>query len=599
VFEGHTDYVSSVTISPDGRWGLSGTREYMATNDHTLRLWDLATGQCVRTFEEHKGSVGSVSISPDGRWVLSSSSSDQTLRLWGCLATGPTAPFAVTRPRSAVEAGRVAAQAAQAIDRARGLLGRGLAQEAVEVLIGVRQQAEYERHPVVLGLLREAGLSGTRIALAVGWCVRSLDGHTGLVHSVAISPDGCRALSGSTDKTLRLWDLATGKCLHTLKARDFMWMPSVRISPDGRWGLSGSWDERLRLWDLAEGKCVRVFEGHSGDVHSVAISPDGRGGLSGSKDKTLRLWNLATGQCVRVFEGHTERVNAVAIGPDGRWALSGSSDQTLRLWDLATGQCVRVFEGHGGSVRAVAISPDRRWGLSGAGLSDVSDDEEHQLARGDEAMRRMTALLEQGDLGAAEAFGKRFLADKFRDNSLRLWELTTGKCVRVLEGHTDWVNSVTISPDGSWGLSGSNDKTLRLWELATGQCVRVFEGHTEAVNSVAMSPDGSWVLSGSNDSTVRLWELAWDYGFPEPADWDAAAEPHLASFLALHPPRRSLLRRLVPTWSEGELQRLLTDLRYRGFGWLRPEGVRRELEKMTREWKGLPDLPWESGGVKK
>jgi serine/threonine protein kinase len=109
---------------------------------------------------------------------------------------------------------------------------------------------------------------------------------------------------------------------------------SVSICPDGRWVLSGSEDKTLRLWELATGQCVWTFEGHTSPVNSVSISPDGCWALSGGHDKTVRLWELATGQCVRTFEGHANWVDSVSISPDGRWALSGSSDNTLRLWEF-------------------------------------------------------------------------------------------------------------------------------------------------------------------------------------------------------------------------------------------------------------------------
>ncbi|MBA2227511.1 WD40 repeat domain-containing protein [Thermogemmata fonticola] len=109
---------------------------------------------------------------------------------------------------------------------------------------------------------------------------------------------------------------------------------SVAFSPDGRSALSGSLDTTLRLWDVSTGKEIRQFTGHTDWVFSVAFSPDGRSALSGSRDKTLRLWEVATGKEIRRFTGHTSGVESVAFSPDGRYALSGSSDKTLRLWAL-------------------------------------------------------------------------------------------------------------------------------------------------------------------------------------------------------------------------------------------------------------------------
>jgi WD40 repeat protein len=497
VMVGHRSEVSAVAFLPEGRRALSGS------HDNTLRLWDLATGETLRTLEGHTSAVYTVAVLADGSRALSGSN-DSTLRLWD-LATGETLRT-LEGHTFAVSAVAVLADGFRALS---GSYDNTLRLWDLATGKTLRTLKGHTDGVIAVALLADGcrALSGSidntlRLwHLGTGETLRILAGHTSTVDAVAVLADGSRALSGSRDNTLRLWDLATGATLRTLEGHS-SWVSAVAALADGSRALSGSWDNTLRLWDLGTGVTLRTFEGHSHWVTAVAVLADGSGALSGSRDNTLRLWDLTTGASLRTLEGHTSAVMAVAALADGSRAISGSDDTTLRLWDLATGATLRTLEGTVGAVTAVAVLADGRRALSGSyGLTmrlwDLTTGETLRILQGHTSFVTAVAVL---------ADGSRALSGS-DDNSLRLWSLASGQTLITLKGHTDSVTAVAVLPDCRRALSGSKDNTMRLWDLASGATLRILEGHTNRVSAVAMLKDGSRALSGSWDHTLRLWDL--------------------------------------------------------------------------------------------
>lgn len=250
-FTGHTHYVTAVAISSDRQIAIS------ASNDNTLKVWDLTTNTLRHTLKGHTDRVTTVVITPDGQFAVSGSK-DKTLKLWDVVR-------------------------------------------------------------------------GTEL--------KTLRGHTSFVNSVAIpsesfanASDAQWVLSGSwgVGNGLCLWDLAENK-RYTLAG--LQRVNTVAITPDGQIAISGSDDHTLTLWDCS-GIPLRILKGHAEAINAVAMTPDGRLAISGSKDKTLKLWDLTNGIELKNLTGHTGAINTVAIAPDGRLAISGSADQTLKVWDI-------------------------------------------------------------------------------------------------------------------------------------------------------------------------------------------------------------------------------------------------------------------------
>jgi eukaryotic-like serine/threonine-protein kinase len=284
--------------------------------------------------------------------------------------------------------------------------------------------------------------------------------HKGEVKAVAWSPDGTRIASGSADKTVQVWDAATGDHVvtcsgHSAEVKAVAWSPR-----DGQRIVSGSLDKTARVWNAITGSIILTYRGHSEGVRSVAWSPDGTRIASASEDKTVQVWNAITGSTILTYRGHSDKVITVAWSPDGTRIASASFDGTVQVWNAITGSTILTYRGHHGPVRAVAWSPD-----------------EQHLASG----------------GA--------------DTTVQVWDATLGQLSHTYSGHRQDVQALAWSPDGTRIASASFDMTVKVWDAATGRNVYTYTHHSNQVWAVAWSPrDGQRIASGSIDRTVQVWQ---------------------------------------------------------------------------------------------
>ncbi len=290
----HQSVINACMFSPDGQWLAS------ASWDHTLRLWNTQTGECLKTLY-HEAPINDCAFSPDGTTLISAVA-DKTLHIWNSFT-------------------------------------------------GKRLNILNDHESTIRGC--SFSPSGTYFASVSDdqtlriWetqtqrCFHILKGHSGSVRSSTFSPDGQHIASTSNDLTLRVWNLLTGECLCILQGHTD-WIRRCAFSPDGRYLISASGDRTLRLWDLMTHKCVHVLYGHTKKVRQCLFSADGRSLISCADDQTLRVWDIATQKCVRILKGHQDKVRACALSSSG-YIASASDDQTLRLWDIVSGTCLRTF----------------------------------------------------------------------------------------------------------------------------------------------------------------------------------------------------------------------------------------------------------------
>jgi len=287
---------------------------------------------------------------------------------------------------------------------------------------------------------------------------KSLQGHTDRVSSIAFSADGRTLISGSIDKTLRSWDVATGRELYRIDAHE-SGVNAVALSADGKLAASGSYNGTVKLWDLKSRTAVRVLKNNS-QVLSVAISSDARTLVSGSEDGSIGIWDDSVKDQRKRLGSHKGQVWSVALSSDGRILVSGSEDGTVRVWDVTTGKEIRAFPRSRNPVWSVATDRD----------------------------------------------GKKVVAG-YQDGSVRVWEIEAEIEIPVLENVGDEVLAVSLAANSQSVVCGSGSGMIKRWDLGPIRPSGTVRGHRSAVWSVAISPDAQTVASGSEDKNIKLWTV--------------------------------------------------------------------------------------------
>jgi WD40 repeat protein len=492
---------NSSNFSPNGSMFASGIESNAVT------LWDVRSGQHLRTLTGHQNRVIAITFSSDGK-TLASASSDGTATLWdvhsGRLLTKPLKPL--RKGRNFVTSlafssdGRMLAQAM--FDRTIVLWdvrsGRGL-----RTLTGQRDLVTSMAFSPDGTSLASASQDG-KVTI---WDARSgrrqttLSGHVAQVLIVAFSPDGATLASGSADRTIILWDPHSGRRLHTLTGH-LAGLRSLAFSPDGTMLASGGGDRTVILWRVRSGQRASTLTGHDDTVRSLAFSPDGTMLASASGDRTVILWRVDSGrQFGDPLTGHSDSAQVVAFSPDGTMLASGSGDRTVILWDPRSGRRLRTLTGHHDRVQGLAFSPDGTMLASGSNDRTV-------ILWDPRSGRRLRTLTRHHSSVTSLAFSPSGteLASGSADKTIIVWEPQSGRRLRTLTGHEASIRSVAFSSDHSALASASNDQTIIVWDVASGRRLLRLTGHLGRVTSVAFSPDGTVLASGSADRTIILWD---------------------------------------------------------------------------------------------
>lgn len=566
--KGHADKINTLAFSPDGRWIASGSR------DGTLRLWDIADGSH-RILEEGQVAVNGVAFSPDGTRLVAGGASR--------VLTFHEVPSGRLLRTSAVH-GKDISCVAWSPD------GRRVASGEFLNPIGGNCRVRMWDADTGENLWAFAGHSGAVLAVAFspdgrrvasssgvsssdrdalgtlrifdsrsGLELLSLRGHEGFVEALAFGPDGRRLASAGaprtpgsgteSDRTLKVWDTATGATLSTYSAhhrggRAVVW------SPDGDRIFSGGMDGRLKAWPTSPPPEARVLRGHAGPVLRIALSPDGKQLASssgqGESDRpgtggvanTVRLWDLETDSPVFVLADHESAVLGLDWSPDGKYIASGSADRTIRVYHR-DGTSRFVFDQLDGIVHSVAFSPDGGLLAGAAGNSatvwNVADGSEARRIRYPESPltvtfspdgRWLATSLPGGDIrvldrtaesgshvistglglnGAWFSPDSTTIASAHVNGTILLWDAASGAQVSTMRGPQRSVEWLDFSPDGRRIASCTSDMMLKLWDATSASEVYTTRAHDAPVMCVRFSPDGREILTCGQDTLIKIW----------------------------------------------------------------------------------------------
>ncbi len=539
---GHEDTVTTAMLSDDGRFAITGSA------DRTMRIWELPSTRCLRTFTSLGAGVDAVYLDKNGQFALSLMAGG-ALRIWDvsllCNSKGTfRAPLMLSLVASAeqvtkqqLEMNERCTEIKDAVDAA----DYGAAMTAVERAKKLNGWEAARKGLETDGVWESISRHCVRKDLADALCLRTFVGPHDTVSSVVLSPDGQLAASTGRDQTIRVWNITEQRPVAVLEGH-YDWVRSLAITSDAKFIVSGSWDMSVRVWNIAGGQVVRRFDEKVKSLNKIALNPQGRTVAIANGSGAVILWDVLSNETCGRFLAHQGSVNSIRFNRDGRFFVTGGDDNVVSVWRVGKDDPIRTVKVHKSPVTEAMLSTD------------------------------LTRIV-SGD----------------REGRIVCWNLVENKKELDVQGHFGDVTGLCFLGDERGFLSTGKDMKLRVEGIQDRSNSRVIEGHASPILALTADISGRRVITGCDDATVNVWELNWNYEFPGWGPATPDAENIVTSLLTLYSP--DPLGKETPKVDSVILKRILLEMEYRGYGTILPEELKQLCSRKLAQWTGPLELP--------
>ncbi|MFO7852001.1 MAG: TIR domain-containing protein [Bacteroidota bacterium] len=464
ILQEHTERVLGV-FTNDGKYAVTGS------NDSTLKLWDLRSGECLKTITPHVDYLRTLDATPDLNLVVTSGSRKETvIKLWN---------YKDLEPRGEL----------------KGHTGR-------INYIKITPDGRYV-------------ISGSSDNSAKVWdtktrqCIADFHKHTDRVVCVDISIDGKTGVSGGFDNMIYVWDIPAKKCIREFGViEDLGSALKLSINKDILYSCCG-YDGRtvkstIKIWDLKSGECIKTLYGHEYSVRSLETTHDGKFLVSASLDKTIKVWNLNTYDCVKTIEGHVGPIISLKITPDLKYLISGGgghNDNTVRIWDIYKSKMPPEDTSYYRNFNHLHICQEGGFVVNSCRkIIQIRDLQNGRIKAELSGHKSHIKKL------IVDKTGKRIISSS-SDKSIRIWDLIKHECKAVLEGHTEGILDICLSGDRKKLVSCGLDRQLIEWDLEKNEKIRIFQGHDCSVIYNTWMDNDKYVISIGADNILKVWNM--------------------------------------------------------------------------------------------